>query len=158
GWIEFAVAPLFSPQGPLDEGGANFGVDLAFPGPERLAFEVTTLYPLAGLNPDSAPAYEAMRHALSDLAGARVTLAQMYLDHQVSPDQAIELMQRYQLISRARAEQGLAFIDHYRSYVISYAQGEDLVRAYAVRAGDNSAQWRAYLRAISEPTLPEDLR
>src|SRR5262249_10001192 len=60
GWIEFSVAPLFSPQGPIDEGGANFGVDLAFPGPQRLAYETTTLYPLAGLNPDTAPAFDAL--------------------------------------------------------------------------------------------------
>ncbi len=58
GWVEYSVSPLFSPQGPLNEGGANFGIDLAFPGPQRLAFEQGTLYALAGLDPASAPAYD----------------------------------------------------------------------------------------------------
>lgn len=157
GWIEFSVAPLFSPQGPLDEGGANFGVDLAFPGPQRLAFETTTLYPLAGLNPDTAPAYDALRHAMSDLAGARITIAAMYLDGEINRERALDLIQKYQLVSRDKAAQSLAFTDHYRSYVINYATGEDLVRAYATRAGGNEAQWRAYTRIVAEPTLPQDL-
>jgi hypothetical protein len=157
GWIEFSIAPLFSPQGPLDEGGANFGVDLAFPGPQRLAYETTTLYPLAGLNPDTAPAFDALRRAINDLAGARITIAQMYLDGQVGREEALDLIQKYQLVSREKAAQSLAFTEHYRSYVINYATGEDLVRAYVTRAGGMDAQWLAYTRVIAEPTLPQDL-
>ena len=51
GWVEYSIMPLFSPQGPLNEGGGDYGVELAFPGDERLAFERDTLYPLAGLDP-----------------------------------------------------------------------------------------------------------
>ena len=157
GWIEFAVSPLFSPQGPLNEGGANVGVELAFPGAERLAFEAGALYPLAGLDPATAPAYNALRVALADLAGARISIAAMYLDGRIDRARALELIQHYQLVSRARAEQSLAFTDHYRSYVINYANGEDLVRAYVARAGDGGAQWAAYARMAAEPTLPGDL-
>ena len=82
----------------------------------------------------------------------------MYLDGRVTRDQALDLIQRYQLVSRPRAEQSLAFTEHYRSYVISYGPGEDLVRAYVSRAGDLDAQWRAYTHIVSEPTLPADLR
>lgn len=159
GWVEFSILPLFSPQGPLDEGGANFGVELAFPGAERLAFERGTLYGLAGLDPAGAEAYDAVRRALADLSGARLTIAAMYLDHQIDRARAIELIQHYQLTSRARAEQSLAFTDHYRSYVINYSTGEDLVRAYATRGNASiEDQWRAYTRMISEPTLPADLQ
>jgi hypothetical protein len=42
--------------------------------------------------------------------------------------------------------------------VINYSSGEDLVRAYAERAGaDNDARWRAYENILNQPTLPEDL-
>ena len=37
GWVEFSVYPLFSPQAILSEGSANYGIDLAFPGEERIA-------------------------------------------------------------------------------------------------------------------------
>ena len=39
GWVEFSVYPLFSPQSLIAEGSANYGIDVAFPGEERLAFE-----------------------------------------------------------------------------------------------------------------------
>ena len=159
GYVEDSIAPLFSPQGPLNEGSGNYGIDLAFPGQEKLQFEQATLYPLAGLNPASAPAFDALNDALKELDGARLTVAQQYLDNQISRDQAIQLLQHYQLISHDRAAQSVAFIDHYRSYVINYVSGEDLIRAYANRQGaDNDAHWRAYLSILNQPTLPSDLQ
>jgi hypothetical protein len=159
GWVEYSVLPLFSPQGPLNEGGGNYGVDLAFPGDELLAFEKATLYPLAGLDPASADALEAIDDAMAELAGARLTIAQMYLDGQIDRARAVELAQRYQLISRERAEQSLGFTDHYRSYVINYATGEDVVRAFVERAGaDQASRWRAYESILNQPTLPADLQ
>lgn len=159
GWVEYSVMPLFSPQGPLNEGGGNYGVDLAFPGEERLAFEQATLYPLAGLDPALAQGKQALDEAIGELAGARLTIAQMYLDGEIDRARAVELTQRYQLVSRERAEQSLAFTDHYRSYVINYATGEDVVRAFVERAGaDPAARWAAYESILTEPTLPRDLQ
>jgi hypothetical protein len=159
GWVEFSVMPLFSPQGPLNEGGGNYGVDLAFPGDEKLAFERDTLFPLAGLDPATAPALSDLQEAMDDLRGATLTVQQMYLDGEINRARAIELVQRYGVTSRARAERSLAFADHYRSYVINYSSGEDVVRAYAERAGaDNDARWRAYESILTQPTLPADLQ
>ncbi|MEZ5957098.1 MAG: hypothetical protein R3C27_07825 [Hyphomonadaceae bacterium] len=158
GWVEYSIMPLFSPQGPLNEGGGNYGVDLAFPGEEKLAFERDTLFPLAGLDPATAPALADLLEALQELRGATLTVNQMYLDGQIDRARALELLQRYSVTSRERAERSLAFADHYRSYVINYSSGEDLIRAYAEQAGpDNSAQWRAYESILTQPTLPEDL-
>jgi hypothetical protein len=157
-WVEFSIAPLYAPSSPLNEGGADFGVDLAFPREERLAFETETLYPLAGLDPATAPALQSLRAAMRDLSGARLTIAAMYLDGELDREKAIELTQRYQLMSRARAEQSLAFTDRYRSYVINYSAGEDLIRAYVERSGGGvEAQWAAYERILSDLMLPADL-
>lgn len=159
GWVEFSIMPLFSPQGPLNEGGGNYGVDLAFPGDEKLAFERDVLFPLAGLDPATAPALADLQEAMDDLRGATLTVQQMYLDGQINRAQAIELAQRYGVTSRARAERSLAFADHYRSYVINYSSGEDVVRAFVERAGaDNDARWRAYESILTQPTLPADLQ
>jgi hypothetical protein len=157
-WVEFSVAPLYAPSSPLNEGGADFGVDLAFPKDGRLAFETATLYPLAGLDPATAPALQALREAMRDLGGARLTIAQMYLDGEIGRERALELAQRYQLISLARAEQSLKFTERYRSYVINYSTGEDLIRAFVERSGDSAAgQWAAYKRIMSDLMLPADL-
>jgi hypothetical protein len=158
GLIEFSVAPLYAPASPLNEGGADFGVDLAFPGAERVRFEAAALYPLAGLDPATAPLYGTLREALHDLAGARLTIAAIYLDGEIDRDRALELTQRYGLVSRERAEQSLAFTEKYRSYVITYSAGKDLISAYADRAGqDEAAHWATYERILSEQTLPMDL-
>ena len=45
GWVEFTVYPLFSPQSLIAEGTANYGIEVAFPGDERLAFERDVLFP-----------------------------------------------------------------------------------------------------------------
>lgn len=158
GWAEYSVMPLYVPAAPLNEGGADFGVDLAFPGAERLKFEMDVLYPLAGLDPKTAPAFDTLRRATGELDGALLRISQMHLDGEIDREQAITLAQKYRLASRDVAEQSLRFDAAYRSYVINYSVGEDLVRAYVDRHGsDREARWAAYVRIMSTPTLPADL-
>ena len=40
GWMEYSVYALFSPQSLIAEGTANFGIDMAFPGHERVVSSV----------------------------------------------------------------------------------------------------------------------
>lgn len=158
-WVEFSVAPLFHPAAPLNEGGGNYGVELAFPGEARLVFERDVLYPLAGLDAAGAAAFGQVQAASAELSGARLTVSAQYLDGEISRDRAIELAERYLLVSRARAEQLIAFTDHYRSYVVNYVTGEALIRDYVnrVAGADPAARWAAFERIMSEPTLPRDL-
>jgi hypothetical protein len=158
GWQEFSIYPLYSPQSLIAEGTANYGIDLAFPGAERLKFERSVIYPLAGLDPHSAPAYQALQEALTKLRGARFTIAQLYLDGKMTREDAITATQKYQLVSRKRAEQSISFTDEYRSYVINYGLGQDMAAAY-IEAGNPSAaeKWARMEKILSEPTLPGDL-
>ncbi len=158
GWPEYLIQPLYSPTSVISEGSANYGIDLAFPGEERLAFERDTLYPLAGLDPASADAYWRVQAATEALGGARLTIAKLYLDGSIDRARALELTRRYLLLSPARAEQSVAFTDHYRSYVLNYGWGRDLVRAH-IEAGapDAAMRWRRMETVLSEPTLPGDL-
>ena len=158
GWKEYEVNPLYSPTSVLSEGSANYGIDLAFPGPERLKFERDVLYPLAGLDPKTAEAYWKMQQMTDALSGARLTIAKMYLDGEITRAKAVELSGRYLLVSPARAEQSVAFTDHYRSYVINYGWGKDLVRGYIERGdADSKTRWMRMEKILSEPTLPADL-
>lgn len=159
GWVEFTVYPLFSPQSFIAEGSANAGIDLAFPGPQRAAFEAATLYPLAGLDPASAAPYARLLDLLHQMAGARMTIAAMYLDGKVNRDTALDLIQTYQLVSRKRAEQSLSFTEHYRSYVINYGLGQDMVAADLAASGASAAaRWYRMEAIISSPILPADLK
>jgi hypothetical protein len=157
-WVEYMVYPLYSPQSLIAEGSANFGIELAFPGIERLAFERRVLYPLAGISSEGAEAYAALQAATRDLAGARFTIARDLLEGRITRDRAVELTQRYSLASRRRAEQSVAFTLQYRAYVINYGLGQAMVKAWIERAGRTpAARWAAMRRLLSGPTLPADL-
>ncbi len=159
GWVEFTVFPLFAPTALVAEGTANHGIDMAFPTrAERLAFERDVLAPMAGLPVADIERYLDLLDALKDLAGARFTIAADYLDGRITRAEAVALTQRYELLSPARAEQRIAFAEKYRSYVINYGLGQDLVRAVIERAGpDPGARWARFAQLISEPTVPGDL-
>ena len=150
GWIEFSVYPLYSPQSLIAEGSANYGIDLAFPGDDQLKFETATLYPLAGLPTADAAKYLTLAKAMRDLAGARFTIAREYLEGRVSRAEAVRLSQKYQLLSKERAEKWLDFTDQYRSYVINYGLGQDMVRAYVEAAGPTpKARWARMEKILS---------
>jgi hypothetical protein len=158
GWIEHSVQPLYSPQSIISEGSANYGIDLAFPGPEKLAYETRVLYPLAGLSTADAARFDALQTAMRDLGGARFTIAREFLEGRLSEDQAVQLTMKYQLVNEARARQSIAFTKGYRSYVINYGLGRDMVAAWVEAAGpDPAARWKRMEQLLSEPSLPSDL-
>ncbi|HEY0625458.1 MAG TPA: hypothetical protein VGD10_01870 [Allosphingosinicella sp.] len=158
GWVEYSVYPLYSPQSFIAEGSANYGIDLAFPGEERLRYEAAALYPLAGLPTADAAKFLELDKAISELQGARFTIARDLLEGRISRDQAVALTRKYQLVSQARAEQLIKFTEEYRSYVINYGLGKDAVRNYIEAQGPSEeARWEAMERILSEPTLPSDL-
>jgi hypothetical protein len=158
GWVEFSVYPLFSPQSLIAEGSANYGIKLAFPGAEKLAFERKVLYPLAGLDPATAETYDALTSATADLASVQNTIADLYLSGKMDREAAVVALTRYALSSRAKAEKSLSFIETYRSYVINYNLGQDMVRAHVERAGPSQdARWKRMEAVISQPTTPADL-
>ena len=158
-WTEFSVNPLYSPQSVISEGSANYGIDLAFSPVERLQFERDVLYPLAGLDPKSAEAFWTLQQATDALSGARLTIAKLYLDGEIDRPKALALTEKYLLVSPERAAQSVGFTDHYRSYVINYGWGKELVKGYVERGNpDKNERWRRMEKILSEPVLPEDLQ
>lgn len=157
GWVEFSILPLFAPIAFVAEGTANAGIGLAFTPEEQLAFEQQTLYPLAGLDPATAPALDRLNEATRKLSGASYAIADAYLAGRIDRAEAIALTRKYNVTSAARAEQSLRFLDAYRSYIINYGLGQDMAEAYLKRAGtDPAARWAAMERALSTPFLPAD--
>jgi hypothetical protein len=155
GWVEFQVYPLYSPQSFIAEGSANYGIELAFPANERLAFERRVLYPLAGISSEGADVYIQLQDAIRDLSGARIAIAADFLDGRIDRAEAIRLTRRYSLMSEARAAQSLAFTEQYRSYVINYGLGRDLI-AGMMEAGIGDP-WARMRRLLSEPFRVSDL-
>ncbi|HEX5069837.1 MAG TPA: hypothetical protein VFV78_06435 [Vicinamibacterales bacterium] len=162
GWVEFTIYPLFSPQSLIAEGTANFGIEVAFPGDERTAFERDTLYPLAGLPPASADRYTQVQRAVAKLGYAGNEAARRYLNSEIDRAAAADYLTRYAMMPKDRADQRTRFFDQYRSYVINYNLGQDLVRAYVEAHGGTvdhpDVRWRVFEELLSSPRLPSGLR
>lgn len=159
GWVELSVYPLYSPQSLIAEGSANYGIKLAFPGNEQIEFEKRVLYPLAGLPVAQAEAYARLQQGLEQLSGARFAIAKLLLEGKIDDAEAVRLTQRYQLVSAARAKQSVDFTKQYRSYVINYGLGQDMVAADVEAVGNEpKKRWARMEQLLSEPTLPSDLK
>ncbi len=161
GMVEFSIYPLFSPQALISEGTANFGIKTAFPGDERLKFEKEVVFPLAGFNPDEAEKYYHIMELAGKLTYAGNDAARNYLDGTMTREEAIAFKMKYQLQSELRATKLMDFIDTYRSYVINYNLGQDMVEDYINHLGGTAdkpeKRWQLFKELLSMPVLPSDL-
>ncbi|MBT8471617.1 MAG: hypothetical protein HKN14_14935 [Marinicaulis sp.] len=158
GWIEYSVYPLFSPLSITAEGSANYGIELAFPGDEKIAFERDILFPIAGLDPAKAETLDKLNTAKRKLSHARNHVARLYLDEQIDRDEAIRMMMEFGVQSEERAEQSVRFTETYRGYVINYNLGRDLVENYIERlAADSGDRWGAFETLLTTPLAASDL-
>jgi hypothetical protein len=161
GWREMTVYPLFSPQSLIAEGSANYGIDVAFPGDERVVFEQSVLFPAAGLDPARAAEYYRVQAIVDRLSYAGNEAARKYLNGDIDRAAASAWLTRFALMSPARAEQRTRFMDDYRSYVINYNLGKDLVKSYVERHGGTAApparRWQVFLDLLGSPRLPSHL-
>jgi hypothetical protein len=159
GWPEFQVYPLFSPQSLIAEGTANFGIDVAFPPADRLTLEREVIFPAAGLDPAGASRYYDVMGLVDRLSYAGNEAARRYIDGEIDAAGATAWLERYGLYATARAQQRIRFIDQYRSYVINYNLGRDMVAHYvdAHAGGTPDARWRVFTELLSSPRLPSEL-
>lgn len=162
GWIEYTVYPLFSPQSLIAEGTANYGIEVAFSAADRLAFERDVLFPLAGLDARRVAEYYDVLALVDRLSYAGNEAARRYIDGGLDRAGAVAWLEKYAMYTTPRAEQRVKFIDQYRSYVINYNLGKDLIRAYVTRRAGRQAsasrQWAEFTALLSSPRLPSGLK
>jgi hypothetical protein len=85
--------------------------------------------------------------------------ARRYLNGQIDAKGAADWLEQYGLYTRPRAEQRVRFMDQYRSYVINYNLGKDMVKRYIEAKGGNDPEgrWKAFESLLSSPRLPSSL-
>jgi hypothetical protein len=162
GWLEYTVYPLYSPESFLAEGSADLGIEIAFPGTERVEYEKRAIYPLAGLDPSTAERYAEVRDVLRQMHYAPIEAARRYLDGVKTRAETIDWLMKYSMQTRAEAEQSIRFFDHYRSYVVNYALGTDVLRSYLERRGaaplGSDRSWEEFGRVISSPSIVSEYK
>jgi hypothetical protein len=162
GWLEFTVYPLFSPQSLIAEGTANFGRDVVFTKSERLKFEKEVLFPAAGIDSSRVDDYYAVQEMMKQLAFAANEAARKLINGEVDAAGAQAWLEKYAVMEPARAKQRVQFIQHYRSYVINYNVGEEMVKHYIEKRGGTDAEpekrWAEFTALLSSPRLPSALK
>src|SRR5262245_36827461 len=155
GWIEVSVYALFSPQSLIAEGTANYGIEVAFSESDRLAFERRVLFPAAGLDPSRVDEYYKVQKAVDRLSYAGNEAARTYLNGEIDRRAAAEWLTKFAMMSPPRAEQRTRFFDEYRSYVINYNLGKDLVKQYIEARGgtdqDPLRRWTEFVQLLGSP-------
>jgi hypothetical protein len=161
-WPEFSVYALFSPQSLIAEGTANYGIEVAFSDAERRAFEREVLFPAAALNPARVDEYYDSHDLIDRLSYAGNEAARRYLNGEIDRQTAVQWLTRFALMSPERAEQRTRFFDDYRSYVINYNLGKDLVKQFIESRGGTDAnpdkRWEEFIRLLGSPRLPSGLK
>ncbi len=159
--MEFSVYALFSPQSLIAEGTANFGREVAFPDKaDRMKFEKEVLFPAAGIDPARADEYYAVQDLMKELSYAGNEAARRWINGEIDEKAAVEWLQKYDVMEPARAQQRMKFIQKYRSYVINYNFGEDMVRRYIEKraANDPEKKWAEFGKLLASPRLPSGLQ
>lgn len=162
GWVEFSIYALFSPQSLIAEGTANYGIDVAFPGRSRMVFEKSVLFRLAGLHPSDADKYYEVLKLTKKLDYATNEAARNYLDGKWTKKETKNWLVKYSLRTPANAEQTISFIEKYRSYVINYNLGKDIVAEYIDRLGgvpeNPELRWKIFKHILTTPQTASNLQ
>jgi hypothetical protein len=158
GWVEISLYPLFSPQSFIAEGSANYGINLVFPGNRKVKFAKEILLPLAKLDTAYITNYFHALAIRGKLNYARNEAARGIVNQTMTDKQALEWLMNYCLYNKETALKSISFIKKYRSYVINYNYGQDLVRKYIEsNAIDPKKRWDVFGKLLSNPVLPEEL-
>ncbi len=161
GLTEISLYPLFSPQSLIAEGTANYGIDMAFPGSEKITFAKNVLLPLAGLDTTGITAYFNALVIKGELNYIRNEVGRQLLGNSMTEDQAVATLMKYGLFNEAAARKSVAFIRGNRSYVINYNYGLDLVRAYVAKrmngSTDEALRWKIFGELLSNQVRIRDL-
>ena len=143
GWVEFSVYPLFSPQSLIAEGTRQLrhrGRLSARRAPRRSS--ATVMFPAAGLDPAGAERLLRVLALVDRLSYAGNEAARQYLNGEIEPAPPRTGSSGTGCIRAPRAEQRVRFIDQYRSYVINYNLGKDMVARYVESRGRRGANDR----------------
>lgn len=154
GYTEHAVSMLHSPAAVIAEGIATTALDIIFPDNSHHEWNVSVLFPAAGLSVETKLPEQLRRIDDAGKATRYVTgnAAILYHSGQLDKAGAIDYVRTYALSTPERAAKSFSFFTHplYRSYPFTYSVGHDLIAATA----DPVATFR---RCLTEQVLPSAL-
>ncbi len=162
GYVEISLYPLFSPQSLIAEGSANYGIEMAFPGKEKNKLAKEILLPLAGLDTTGLDSYFEALQLKGQLNFVRNEVARGLINKTMDEKEAMRWLMEYGLTNVETARKSLSFINKYRSYVINYNYGKQLVKEYIesgnTTAGTEIGKWKLFGQLLSSQVRVGELQ
>lgn len=138
----------------LSEGIATVAETIVFPGDEAIHWQVSELYPAAGItgNAEQEIRVQRFQYVMRALQANAALL--LHVDGR-TPDEVVAWMQRYGLRSEQEARHSLRFISDplWRAYIFTYHAGRDLLQRWLTQDGPEQIAPR-FARLLTEPTSP----
>ena len=160
-WIEISLYPLFSPQSLIAEGSGNYGLDVAFPGNEKINFAKNVILPLAGVDTTGIAAYFTALSLKGKLEHVRTEVTRRVVNGKMTDKEAIRWLMYYGLFNEKDAARSLSFSKKYQSYVINYTYGYDLVKNFIERKGGSdqhpAKRWELFKWLLTNEVTPSEL-
>jgi hypothetical protein len=156
-WIEFSINLLFSPQSLISEGIANYGSELLFPNDERIKFEKEIIFKAAGLDTSQADLYYEVMNLVNKLNYSINTASKNYIDGKWNEEKTIDWLKKYNLRTDESARKFLSFIKRYRTYIVNYSAGYDLIKFYIDTKDSQSGKWKTFLEIITTPVISSNI-
>ncbi len=150
GYGEQAAMLLHEPAAVIMEGIAMTAVEIIFPNNTQYEWIADVLLPAAGMDGlETAVSLQQISQASAKLRYVSGNAAIKYHTGALSREQAIDYIQTYALTTPERAAKSFSFLNHplYRSYIFTYTQGYDLMKASGMENG----------RLLTEQILPSQL-
>ncbi len=157
GWKEISLYPLFSPQSLIAEGSANYGIELAFPGREKNEYIRKVLLPLAGMDTSYVDEYLDALNIMKKLNFLRNDVAAALFENKTDENGAVSKLMSLGLMGKESAERNLRFMKKYRSYVINYNYGLQLITGYIEKETSPNDRWKKFYYLLSNPVSTKDL-
>jgi hypothetical protein len=159
GQVEISFYPLYSPQSFIAEGTANEGVDVVFPGNDKIEFSKSVLLPLAGLDTAGITQYYNAMAIRQKLNYVRNEVARGLINGTMKESEAIRWLKEYGLLNDETAVKSIAFIKANRSYVVNYNYGKDMAHNYIEKhgAGDEAKRWNTFIYILKNQVSPDAL-
>lgn len=159
GLVELSVYPLFSPQSLIAEGTANYGIEVVFPGTDKITFAREVLLPLAGLDTTGITLYFNALAIKGKLNYVRNDVGRRLLSGSMTEEEALRWLQDYGMNNKETAMKSISFIRNYRSYVINYNHGMDVMKSYIERNGGTNPEtrWKVFEVLLSGQVRIQDI-
>ncbi len=156
-WIEFSIYLLYSPQSLIAEGVANYGAELIFTEEERLKFEKEVIFPLSGLDSSKVESYYHIIGIVNKLNYSINTAAKNFPDGSRTEAKTIDWLKKYNLRTEESAKKLIEFIKRYRTYIVNYSAGYDLIKFLIESKNSETEKWKLFNEIISTPVIPSNI-